>query len=49
MAQKAKKWEEWITLDGETAKVASYVDYFTRRPLFSSLQIANAAGFNADD
>ncbi len=43
MAQKAKKWEEWITLDGETAKVASYVDYFTRRPLFSSLQIANAA------
>ncbi len=49
MAQKAKKWEEWITLDGETAKVVSYVDYFTRRPLFLSLQIANAAEEAAQD
>ena len=44
MAQKTKKWEEFITLSGETAKVVSYADYFARRPLFSSLQIRNTAG-----
>ena len=43
MAQRTKKWEEFITLDGETAKVVSYADYFTHRPFFSSLQIRNAA------
>ena len=43
MAQKAKKWEELITLGGETAKVVSYADYFTHRPLFSTLQIRNNA------
>ena len=43
MAQKVKKWEEFIILDGETVKVVSYADYFTRRPLFSSLQIKNTA------
>ena len=41
MAQKPKKWEEWLSLSGETAKVVSYADYFTRKPLFSSLQIKN--------
>ena len=43
MAQKAKKWEELIALGGETAKVVSYADYFTHRPLFSALQIRNNA------
>lgn len=42
MAVKTKKLEELITLSGETAKVVSYADYFSRRPLFSSLQIKNA-------
>ena len=42
MAQKARKWEEWIFLGGETVKVVSYADYFARRPLFSALQIKNA-------
>ena len=41
MAQKTRKWEECISLKGETAKVVSYADYFARRPLFSSLQIKN--------
>ena len=41
MAQKPKKWEEWLSLSGETAKVVSYADYFARKPLFSSLQIKN--------
>ncbi len=44
MAQKIKRWEEWLTLVGETARVISYADYYTRRPLFSSLQIRNSAG-----
>ncbi len=43
MAQKTKKWEEYIILDGETAKVVSYADYFTSRPLFSALRIKNTA------
>ncbi|MBQ8685642.1 MAG: DUF4011 domain-containing protein [Clostridia bacterium] len=43
MAQKTKKWEEWLSLKGETAKVVSYADYFARRPLFTSLQIKNAS------
>ena len=43
MAQKIKKWEEWLSLSGETAKVISYADYFARRPLFTSLQIKNAS------
>ena len=42
MAQKTKKWEEWLSLVGETAKVVSYADYFSCRPLFSSLQVKNA-------
>lgn len=41
MAQKIKKWEEWLTLKAEAAKVVSYADYFARRPLFSSLRIKN--------
>ncbi|MBQ8323394.1 MAG: DUF4011 domain-containing protein [Clostridia bacterium] len=48
MAQKTKKWEEFITLGGEAAKVVSYADYFARRPLFSSLQIRNAAAEAAE-
>ena len=42
MAQKTKKWEEWLSLVGETAKIISYADYFSCRPLFSSLQVKNA-------
>lgn len=42
MAQKTKKWEEWLSIGGETAKVISYADYFSRRPLFTSLQVKNA-------
>ena len=41
MAQKMKKLEEIVSLTGEVAKVISYADYFTHRPLFSSLQIKN--------
>ena len=41
MAIRTKKWEEWLSLDGETAKTVSYADYFSRRPLFSALQIKN--------
>ncbi len=44
MAQKIKKWEEWLTLEGEMVKIVSYADYFARKPLFSSLQIKNASG-----
>ena len=44
MAQKVKKWEEFLSLSGETLKVVSYADYFARRKLFSSLQIKNACG-----
>ncbi|MBR2023637.1 MAG: DUF4011 domain-containing protein, partial [Clostridia bacterium] len=47
MAQKIRKWEEWLTLVGETARVISYADYYTRRPLFSSLQVRNTAGEEA--
>ncbi len=43
MAQKAKKWEEWLELRGETANCISYADYFTQRRLFSALQIRNTA------
>ena len=43
MAQKIKKWEEFITIEGETSKIVSYVDYFSHRPLFSSLQLKNTA------
>ncbi|MBQ8309114.1 MAG: DUF4011 domain-containing protein [Clostridia bacterium] len=49
MAQKAKKWEEWLNISGETARVISYADYFARRPLFSSLQIKNASDEAAHD
>ena len=49
MAQKVKKWEEWLTLSGETLKVVSYADYFARRPLFSSLQIKNTGGEAIND
>ena len=45
MAQKTKKWEEWLQLRGETAKYVSYADYFTQRRLFPTLQIRN----NADE
>ena len=48
MAQKTKKWEEFITLGGEAVKVVSYADYFARRPLFSALQIKNTAGEAAE-
>ena len=41
MAQKKRKLEELISVDGEVAKVISYADYFAHRPLFSSLQIKN--------
>ncbi len=41
MAQKIKKLEEQLFLQGEAVKVVSYADYFARRPLFSSLQIKN--------
>ena len=42
MAQKPKKLNEIITLQGEAGKVVSYADYFSHRPLFSSLQVKNA-------
>ena len=41
MAQKAKRYEEFITLTVEARGVITYADYFTRKPLFSSLQIKN--------
>lgn len=41
MAQKKRKLEEILSINGEVAKVISYADYFARRPLFSSLQIKN--------
>ena len=41
MAQKPRKLEEILSIDGEVAKVISYADYFAHRPLFSSLQIKN--------
>lgn len=41
MAQKVKKWEEFLFLRGEVAGVVSYADYFAAKPLFSSLQIKN--------
>ena len=41
MAQKARKLEEILSVEGEVAKVISYADYFAHRPLFSSLQIKN--------
>ena len=49
MAQKVKKWEEFLSINGEAVKVVSYADYFARRPLFSSLQIKNAAGESATE
>ena len=41
MAQKARKLEEILSVEGEVAKVISYADYFAHRPLFSSLRIKN--------
>ena len=41
MAQKVRKLEEILSVEGEVAKVISYADYFAHRPLFSSLQIKN--------
>ncbi len=49
MAQKAKKWEEWLQLRGETPKYVSYADYFTQRRLFSALQICNSADEGAQN
>ena len=49
MAAKIKKWEEFITLSGDTLKCVSYADYFARRPLFSALQIKNTAEEEASD
>ncbi len=41
MAQRAKKLEEIISIHGEVDGVVSYADYFTRRPLFTSLKVRN--------
>ncbi len=41
MAQKTKKLEELLIIRGEIRGVASYADYFARRPLFTSLQVKN--------
>ena len=41
MAQRIKKIEEALSIRGEIDGVVSYVDYFTRKPLFSSLQVKN--------
>ena len=49
MAQKTKKWEEWLSLSGETVKVVSYADYFAQRPLFSALQVKNTGEELVDD
>jgi hypothetical protein len=49
MAQKSKKYEEWLSIGGETAKVVSYADYFSRRPLFTSLQVQNCGGEPIED
>ena len=38
MAQKKKRLEEILSIQGEVARVISYADYFARKPLFSSLQ-----------
>ena len=42
MAVKSKKYEEFISLNVEAAKVVSYADYYTKKPLFSTLQVKNA-------
>ena len=49
MAQRIKKLEEWISLTGETTKVLSYADYFSNRPLFSTLKIKNTGGESVND
>ncbi len=41
MATKMKKLEEILSLQGEINGVLSYADYFSRRPLFTSLQVKN--------
>ena len=41
MAQRNRKYEEFITLTAEVAGVLSYADYYMRKPLFSSLRIKN--------
>ena len=41
MAQKIKKIEEALSIRGELDGVVSYADYFTRKPLFSTLQVKN--------
>ncbi len=41
MAQKTRKLDEIISLQGEINGVLSYADYFARRPLFTSLQVKN--------
>ena len=41
MAQKKKRLEEILSIQGDVARVISYADYFARKPLFSSLQIKN--------
>ena len=49
MAIKAKKLEEIVSLQGEISRVVSYVDYFARKPLFSSLQIKNTGEESVND
>ncbi len=41
MAQKAKKYEEFITLEATIERTVSYADYFMRKPLFSVLRVKN--------
>ena len=49
MAQRPKKISEIISLQWEAGKVVSYADYFSHRPLFSSLQVKNAGEETIND
>jgi len=49
MAVKSKKYEEFISLNAEALKVVSYADYYTKKPLFSTLQVKNASGEAVQD
>jgi len=49
MAQKTKKLEEIISIQGDIDRVVSYADYFAHRPLFTSLQVKNAGEESISD
>ncbi len=49
MAQKGRKLEEILSLQGEINGVVCYADYFARRPLFTSLRVKNEGGESVSD